>query len=499
MEAATTADYKELYLELKPKYDALVYEVAQLKKVIFGSKHERFEPSAPDSKQLTLGLAIEAIATAAETETQQATITKTITKTPSKPIIHPGRSPLPASLRREEITLDPTDIPEGSTQIGTEVTEELEYIPGELFVKKYVRPKYVVPQPADATSSKIIIAPMPVRPIEKAIAGPGLLAQVVIDKYVDHLPLYRQMQRFDRAGVKLPYSTIADWISGTCKLISPLYEALKAEVLQSNYLHADETTIKVLDSNKKGTTHRGYFWVYNNSPGRLVLFDYQEGRDAEAPNELLAGFKGYLQTDGYTVYEGYDKKEGVTLLHCMAHARRKFFDAQKNDAARSQYVLEQMQQLYAIERDCKEKNLSVEQKQAVRQQKATPILEQLGKWMKEQYMQVLPKSLIGQALAYSISRWDKLSIYTTDGMLCIDNNPVENSIRPVAIGRKNYLFCGSHEAAKRTAMLYSLLGTCKMHGVNPFIWLKEVLTILPSYPINKIKELLPHNYTPRQS
>jgi transposase len=497
MEAAPTLDYKALCEQQKVEIAALRHELAQLKKMIFGSRHERFEPLHPESNQLTLDLTVEAIVTATETETNEITITKT--KTPSKPIIHPGRSPLPASLRREEIMLEPADVPEGSKQIGTEVTEELEYIPGELFVKKYVRPKYVVPQAEDAISSKIIVAPMPVRPIEKAIAGAGLLAQVVIDKYVDHLPLYRQMQRFERAGVKLSYSTITDWVSGTCKLIAPLYEALKAEVLHSNYLHADETTIKVLDSNKKGATHRGYFWVYNNSPGRLVLFDYQEGRDAGAPKELLADFKGYLQTDGYTVYESYDKKEGVTLLHCMAHARRKFFDAQKNDAERSQYVLEQMQQLYAIERECKEKYLSSDQKQAIRLQKAKPVLEQLGKWMKEQYVQVLPKSPIGQALAYSIERWDKLSIYTTDGMLCIDNNPVENSIRPVAIGRKNYLFCGSHEAAKRTAMLYSLLGTCKMHGVNPFDWLKEILQVLPAHTIKNIKNLLPHRWAQAQN
>lgn len=491
MEAATTADYKAMYEELKLKYDALFFEVGQLKKMIFGSKHERFVPASPES-QLALDLAVDAIATAAQTE--EVTVTKTVTKTASKPIIHPGRSPLPAHLRREATTLEPDNIPEGSRKIGEEITEELEYEPGELFVKKYIRPKYATPQPAQSLKSEIIIAPMPQRPIEKGIAGPGLLAQIVIDKYADHLPLYRQQQRFARSGVVLSDTTISGWITAVCHLLTPLYNALKLEILNSGYIHADETTIKVLDSSKKGTTHRGYFWVYNNSPGRLVLFDYQDGRSAGAPKEMLETFKGYLQTDGYTVYEDYDNREGITLLHCMAHARRKFFDAQKNDAERSCYALEQIQQLYALERDCKDKELTDEQKQAVRQQQAVPVLEHLGKWMKEQYTQVLPKSLIGQALAYSISRWDKLSIYTTNGMLCIDNNPVENSIRPVAIGRKNYLFAGSHEGAKRSAMLYSLLGTCKMNGVNPFTWLKDILTILPSYPINKIKDLLPHNY-----
>ena len=503
MEAATTADYKALYEKEKAEkealqiaFTALRHEVEQLKKMIFGSRHERFEPALP-TNQLSLELAVDAIATASKTE--EITVTKTITKTTSKPIFHPGRSPLPSHLRREETIIEPSIIPEGSKKIGEEITEELEYTQGDLFVKKYIRPKYVVPQLPQSLKSEIIIAPMPDRPIDKCMAGPGLLAQVIIDKYVDHLPLYRQLQRFERIGVKLPDATISGWITAICKLLLPLYDALKQEIFKSGYIHADETTIKVLDSSKKGTTHRGYFWVYNNSPGRLVLFDYQEGRSAEAPKELLNNFKGYLQTDGYSVYEDYDKKEGITLLHCMAHARRKFIEAQNNDAARCSYALEQIQQLYAIERDCKEKKLTNQQRQGIRQQKAIPILEHLGSWMKEQYVEVLPKSTIGQALAYSLTRWDKLSIYTTNGMLCIDNNPVENSIRPVAIGRKNYLFAGSHEGAKRSAMLYSLLGTCKMNNINPYTWLKEILTILPSYPINKINDLLPNNYAQKQS
>lgn len=494
MEAATTADYKALYEELLPKYEALFYELAQLKKMIFGSRHERFIPASPES-QLTLDLAVDAIATATETE---VSVTKTVTKSTSKPIIHPGRSPLPTHLRREETILEPAIIPEGSRKIGEEITEELEYEPGELYVKKYVRPKYATPQSSTA-NTEIIVAPMPVRPIEKAIAGPGLLAQVVIDKYVDHLPLYRQMQRFERAGVKIAYSTLTDWVSATCTLIDPLYQTLKSEVLKSGYLHADETPIKVLDNDKKGKTHRGYFWVYNNSPGKLVFFDYQEGRGESGPQGTLKEYKGYLQTDGYQVYDAFDKREEITLLHCMAHARRYFTEALNNDADRANFALERIQQLYAIERSCKERALTNDQRKEVRKKEAVPILDQLGKWMKAQYIETLPKSPIGKALAYSIERWDKLCLYTTDGMLNIDNNPVENSIRPVAIGRKNYLFCGSHEAAKRTAMLYSLLATCKMHGVNPFVWLKDILERIPAFPIKNIKELLPHTWAQAQN
>jgi transposase len=182
----------------------------------------------------------------------------------------------------------------------------------------------------------------------------------------------------------------------------------------------------------------------------------------------------------------------------MAHARRYFIDALPTDKERAGYVLEQMQQLYAIERSCRQKELSCDGRKEVRQKEAVPILEKLGKWIKEQYPTVLPKSPIGKAMAYSIKRWDKLCRYTLNGMLEIDNNPVENSIRPVALGRKNYLFCGSHDAAQRTAIIYSLLGSCKMHGIDPNIWLKDILTRLPMHPINKIKELLPHNWKPLQ-
>jgi len=497
METTQALDYKALYEQERAEKEALQFAVAtlrheldQLKKMIFGSKHERFLGAA-NSSQLTLDLAMEVMAASATTETviKEVTVTQPL---PKKPFVHPGRSALPAHLRREEIILEPEFIPEGSRKIGEEITEKLDLIEAELLVKRYIRPKYATPQAEGAVNTEIIIADAPACPIEKGIADSGLLAHIIIEKYVDHLPLYRQMQRFARNGVTISDSTIGGWISAVCALLMPLYAALKLLLIKSGYIHADETTIKVLDKTKKGTTHHGYFWVYNNSPGKIVYFEYQKGRDAEAITELLSTYQGYLQTDGYAVYEEFDKKAGITQLCCMAHARRKFIEAQGNDAVRSAYVLEQMQQLYAIERHCKEKNRDNEQKAKERTERANPILEHLGKWMKEQYLQVLPKSPIGMALAYSITRWEKLSIYTTNGMLCIDNNPVENSIRPVALGRKNYLFCGSHEAAKRTAMIYSLVGTCKLNGVNPHIWLKDVLERIPTHPVNQINELLPH-------
>jgi hypothetical protein len=237
--------------------------------------------------------------------------------------------------------------------------------------------------------------------------------------------------------------------------------------------------------------------VYHNSHQKIVIFDYRKGRGREGPSEILKDFKGHLQTDGYQVYDDFGERHNITLLHCMAHARRKFSEALENDKVRSQYILQHMQQLYAIEQQARDSKMNFEEIYQLRQQQAVPILEHLGRWMKEAYTEVTPKSSIGTALSYSIERWQALSLYAANGMLRIDNNPVENSIRPVAIGRKNYLFAGSHEAAQESAMIYSLLGTCKLHNINPWEWLKDVLTRLPEHPINKIKELLPHNWKPQ--
>jgi len=498
MQTRTIIDYKPLYEDLQLKYDRVVHELEQLKKMIFGSRHERFIPSSNNASQLALGIQAEEVAQCNITSVKKIEYTKV--KTEVIKTQHPGRHKLPEHLERKEIILAPQENTAGLKKIGEEVTEELDYEPGKLFVNKYVRPKYAKPG-----NEGVIIAPMIERPLPKAIAGAGLLAQMVIDKYVDHLPLYRQMERFKRQGVNIPYSTLTDNISGTCALIKPLGDALLKIILQTDYLHADETPVKVLDKDKKarpndssgrGETHRGYFWVYHNSIERLVLFDYQPGRGREGPVKVLKNFKGHLQTDGYSVYDWFKEKKDITLLHCMAHARRMFYEAQQNDKARAEYALQQFGLLYAIERKAKEQSLPVAEVLQLRTTQAIPVLEALGKWMKEEYVNVLPKSPIAKALGYSIERWNELMIYATDGRLNIDNNPVENSIRPVAIGRKNYLFAGSHEAAQRSAMLYSLLGTCKLHGINPFLWLRDVLQRIAMHPINKIEELLPHNWKP---
>jgi len=493
MNEAAAIDYQQKYEQLQGQYEVLKAELMQLRRLLFASRQERFLPTDTlSAAQLRLDITAALLpATVVNTAAKKVEYTKTAAvPTTLEHKQHPVRMKLPEHLERRIITLEPSADLTGLIRMGEEVTEELDYEPGRLFVNRYVRPKYI-----SKDNEAILIAPVAARPLPKAIAGAGLLAQTIIDKYVDHLPLYRQQQRFARENITIPYSTLTDWVHNSCRLIEPLYKALRKEVIASDYLHADETPIKVLDKDKKGETHRGYYWVYHNSIEGLVLFDYQMGRGREGPKQILKDFTGHLQTDGYSAYEFFkEESSGITVLHCMAHARRKFYEALPNDKPRAEHALTQIGKLYDIERRAKE--MDNERRLAIRRQEAMPVLESLGEWMKEQYLEVLPKSTIGKALGYSIERWQELMVYATEGKLNIDNNPVENSIRPVAVGRKNYLFAGSHQAAQRSAMLYSLLGTCKLHGINPFHWLKEVLQTIPNHPINKVSDLLPHRWTP---
>lgn len=476
----------------------LKHELDQLKRLVFGSRHERFVPSEPE-EQLALGLNLPEVD---QRVVSVQTIEYTRTKTqPAKKEGNGGRMKLPADLPREQIVIEPNEDVTGFRKIGEEVTEELEYSPGRFFVRQFIRPKYARPNPVEEDQPGVVIGSLPARIIEKGIAGPGLLAQVMVDKFVDHLPLFRQNERFKRIGINLPASTMSDMVTQGCHELEVLYETHKDLVLGSGYLEGDETTIKVLDKDKKGKTHLGYYWVYRAPLENLVLFDYRPSRGGGGPKELLKDFKGYLQTDGYEVYDYFGSQQGITLVGCMAHARRKFHEALPNDKQRAEHVLTLMQKLYDTERKAKEANLSHEQRYELRQQESVPVLAQLESWMKALYgtVDALPESSFGKSIAYCLRRWDKLCLYTTDGKLQIDNNLVENAIRPVAIGRKNYLFAGSHQAAQRAAMIYTLFGTCKINNINPYEWLKDVFTRIPTHPINKIADLLPHRWQKKSS
>jgi len=473
--------------KLESKVSQMQFHIDQMQRLIFGAKRERFIPTQSEN-QMTLPFEVEE---QTEPEKQQEVITYVREK--KKRENHPGRLPLPDHLPVEEIIIEPKEDTTGMKCIGKEVTDQLELIPAKLFVKRYIRPKYIRVENSEDSTHKGVIADLPVFPIEKGIAGCGLLAQVMIDKFVDHLPIYRQIERFKREGIKIPSSTINGWQEAVCNLLEPLYDTLKHRVLSQGYLQVDETPIQVLDKSKKGKTHRGYHWVYYSPLERMVLFDYRDGRSREGPQKLLKDFSGYLQTDGYKVYDLIATKKSITHLSCMAHARRGFEKALDYDKPNAEYAMGIFQKLYDIERKAKEQELTPGQRHELRLDESLPLLNELGKWMAETYKTILPKSPLGKAMAYCIPRWDNLMNYLKDGSLEIDNNLAENAIRPIALGRKNYLFAGSARGAERAAMFYSFFGTCKKNGVNPFEWLKKVLEVIPEHKVNKLHELLPQN------
>jgi transposase len=467
-------------------------QIRELKRLIFGSKGEKFiAPSAIDVLQPDLFPNDKL----GQIEVVKTTLIKEHQKQQTKLAVkHPGRNPLPENLRREVIELLPAEDVSNLKVIGKEIKEVLEYQSGELYVKQFVRPEYIKPT-EDGLNAKRVIAPLPAVPLEKSIAGASLLTHLLVSKFVDHQPVYRQLEIFKRQKVNMHYSTVSGWIKDAVTLVEPIYNLHTKEVLKAGYLNVDETTIKVLDKDKKGTTHQGYYWVYYDTAKKLALFDYQPGRGAIYPQSMLHRFKGYLQSDGYDGYETFDKVEGVTTLCCWAHARRKFFEAKEYDNANAEKVLAQIQRLYQIEAHCRDQNFTPEQIKNHREEHSIPILKGLEQLLKELLTKTLPGSPLGKAISYALNRWAKLCVYATDGILQIDNNLVENSIRPVALGRKNYLFAGSHERAQDAAMLYSLFATCRLHNVNPEQWLTHLFENINTTAKENLYLLLPQNYT----
>lgn len=478
--------YQELLQETIRQAAEIEYlnqELLQLKRFIFGQSRERFVPAgAPSQLSLELGVPEQACALKSESVSYQRT------RKVKNPGPH-GRHELPAHLPRHDTILEPAEDTSGLLKIGEEITEELDYEPGSLFVNRYIRPKY-----ARADGTGVLISPLPSRPVEKGIAGPGLLAHVAISKYLDHLPLYRQRQQLKRQGVDIADSTLGDWIKATCELLRPMYDLHKKHLLKRFYLMADETPIRVLDKQKKGQSHTGYFWVYYDPLAQEALFDYRTNRSREGPNEMLADFQGHLQVDGYNGYNETGRRDGVILLGCMAHARRYFEKALSNDQKRAAWMLDKIRLLYMIERFAQNQQLAFDERLVLRREHALPIMDQMREWLDREKLEVLPKSLMGKAIGYMLTFWERLERYLDDGRFEIDNNRIENAIRPVALGRKNYLFAGSHNGAHRAALLYTLISTAKLHGHDPYEYLKEVISRIADHPFNRLDELLPVNW-----
>ena len=463
------------------KIGYLESQLAMYKRMQFGQKRERFEG---DPNQTSLPFEAEP----SMVEQQQEEIKERIEYVRKRPN-HKGRAKLPEYLPVEEIEIHPEGDLSEMVCIGKEITEELECEPAKFYIKRYIRYKY-----AAKNGEGVKIGELPERVIDKGIPGAGLLAMILTDKYMDHLPLYRQKQRFARENIRIPSSTIGGWTREALIKLHPLYEQLIFDTKTKGYLQVDETPIKVLDSDKKGAAHQGYYWVYHAPLDGTVLFDYSPTRGSSAPLPILGSFRGYLQTDGYAVYEKYARSKNVTHLACWAHARREFERALDNDRSRAEKALLMIQQLYAVERQAKQEKITPEQTKTLRLEKSLPVINELGKWIFEEIKTTLPKSQIGKAMAYAYARWDALSAYLYDGNLQIDNNLCENALRPCCLGRKNYLFAGSHEAAQRAAMIYSFFAICKKHEVNPFQWLKYTLENIMTINHKNLKDLYPQNY-----
>ena len=477
------AEYQEL-LGFKSEVEWLKHQLDELKRMIYGSKRERF--IAPDPLQSTLF----DLPVAEVPEKKQEEITYTRTKPEAAEKKHPLRAELPAHLPRKEEVIEPVNIPEGAKKIGEAVTEILEYEPANVYVRRIVRPKYIVETSDEAT--RIEIAELPSLPVRKGNAGASMIAHILVSKFVDHLPYYRQSKIFKRQRLHIPDSTIGGWANGAIRnWLIPVYESMKNKMLKTDYLMADETPIPVLSEDKPGATHQGYHWLYYDPVNKLVCFDYRQGRGREGPKNFLKDFTGYLQSDGYNAYDDLGPIGKITHLACMAHARRKFEHALNNDREKAEKALVWIGKLYDIERQAREKELSFEKTRVLRQENAPAILDEFEKWLIDQAPVVLPKSAIGIAVNYTLKLWPRLKRYVADGRFQIDNNLIENSIRPVALGRKNYLFAGSHDGAMNAAVIYSLLATCKIRDVEPYQWLKNLLEVVPDYPANQLEKLLP--------
>ncbi len=472
------------------KIEALTHEIAYYRRIRYGVKSEAFSAVQRDVFEETWNTdmsAIEAELELLKDDAPCATIAK-----PKRP--RAGRQPLPAHLPRIEHRHEPESCTCGQcgqdlVKIGEDITEQLDVEPAKFFVHRHIRPQY-----ACRACETVTAEPIPPAIIDGGMAAVGLLTWVMISKFQDHLPLYRLEQIAARDQVTLSRSTLADWVGRVGSALQPLVDRLTWHLLQGNSVHADETPVPQLDPGK-GKTRKAYLWAYRSNdlqPGpRIVIFDYQPGRSGECARQFLGAWRGHLMVDDYAGYKAlFTGEAGCIELACLAHARRKFFDLhQANKSTLASEALQRIAFLYAIEAEVKD--MGIEDRKRLRQEKSQPALASLYDWLIQARIKSPQGGAAAKAIGYTLKRWPALIRYAETGHLPIDNNPVENCIRPIAIGKKNWMFVGSERAGKRAAAIQTLLGTAKLNGLNPSEWLKDTLEKLPTWPNSRIDELLP--------
>ena len=497
IDSLTEAEVRELAKRLvaevqfkQATIEKLTHENAVLKRLKFAAQSERFDIEQRSLLEETLEADLQAVSE--EIEALQ----------PPKDLSErkqPKRQALPVGLPRREIRHEPQNTTCACgcqmKRIGEDVAEKLDYVPGVFSVERHIRGKW-----ACAKCERIVQAPVAPHIIDKGIPTAGLLAQVLVAKYADHLPLYRQEGIFGRAGLAIPRSTLAQWVGSAGVQLQPLVEAMRQELLNRSVLHADETPVQMLDPGA-GKTHRAYLWSYCTSgyePERLVVFDFAESRAGRHASQFLqvtsGPWRGTLVCDDYSGYKALFA-QGVTEGGCLAHARRKFHELWANHKSTlAQQALELFARLYEVEREVAE--LGCDERLRIRKAKAAPVADALHAWLTAQRQKVPPGSATAKAIDYSLGRWPALVRYIGDGRLPADNNWVENQIRPIALGRNNWLFAGSLRAGKRAAAVMSLVHSARLNGHEPHAYLKDVMERLPTQPASRIDELLPHRWRP---
>ena len=408
------------------------------------------------------------------------------------------RPVLSGSLPVEETHIYPEGV-QGNpdyVEIGVENTDTVAIQPARMYVKRIVRHKFVLRselQIEDPDRQAFLIAPLPETIRPKGMADASLLADILINKYVYHLPFYRQIQKYKELGVLLNDATIGDWFAAVCEKLRPLYDKLREQIMSSEYIQVDESTLPVID-NEKHRAVKGYMWAVRDALTGSVYFHYDMGsRSGDTARKLIGGYRGAVQTDGYEVYESFENAPGKRMIGCWAHVRRKFVEALDENRKYASEAIVYIGKLYKIEEEMREAGLGADEVKERRQRESYPIIQDFEKWMDAVADKFKPKSRMGRALVYTYTLLPRLSRYVLDGRYNIDNNGIENAIRPLALGRKNYLFAGNHDAAVRAAIVYSLFSSCKAAGIETRTWLEDILTRLPSHK-GDLADLLPENW-----